>query len=506
MVASMPVRAEFPSLATYLANNLTPDELSSVGLLSFNQWDFTLGALIEAALTAHDLGSRVTVGFWADRTPVHDPGWTTSRWAARLTLTRGKDENAARALIAAGLPSASIAAPPIKRWHPHGLPALPEPLTRTAIRGLDYHSSGMGRSILQVHPDANTPIRDDYVWPRRWIEKSMTSYAWVFDQTTALINERGITALVVYNGRFTHDRAAAAAATAAGVRVLYYDAGGLETAFDLTFATTHDWADLQQRMIRMWDGWDEPERAEIGASWFTNRREHKEPGLEVFVGSQTRGHLGDLPDAEQLVVFFSSSGDEIVELELDWADYLHSQEQALADLATACAARPGTQLVVRTHPHMRLKPADDLAEWMAAVEAAAPAQHFDPYSPVDSYELMRAADIVFTYGSTSGVESAFVGKPVVVMGPSAYDLLGCAQRITSMSEIPALLETHPITEPQRSLLYGLMMQRRGFNFAYITRRSDGVMQAGGVALTDAREIARKISHAVRLRTTRRLTA
>jgi hypothetical protein len=51
-----------------------------------------------------------------------------------------------------------------------------------------------------------------------------------------------------------------------------------------------------------------------------------------------------------------------------------------------------------------------------------------------------------------------------------------------------------------------MMQRRGFNIAYITRRSDGVMQAGGVALTDAREIARKISHAVRLRTTRRLTA
>ena len=501
----MPVRAEFPSLADYLRDNLTPDELTSVGLLSFNQWDFTLGALVETALTAHALGSRVTVGFWADRTPLHDPGWTTSHTVSRLLLTRGKDQNAARALVAAGLPGSSIADPPVSRWQPTGLPGIPDPLTRAAIRELDYRASGMGRSILQVHPDFDTPIREDYVWPRPWIERSVRSYTWVYDQTTALIQERGISTLVVYNGRFTHDRAAAAAATALGTRVLYYDAGGLDTDFDLTFATTHDWADLQRRMLRMWDGWDPAERKQIGSTWFTNRQEHKEPGLDVFVGQQTRGYLEGLPEGEQLVVFFSSSGDEIAELELDWADYLHSQEQALADLAAACRERPETRLVVRTHPHMRLKPADDLSEWMAAVSKAGPDQHFDPHSPVDSYELMRAADLVFTYGSTSGVESAFVGKPVVVMGPSAYDLLGCARRITDASEIPTFLDTPPAADSEKSLPYGLMMQRRGFTFEQVSRNGQGEMTAGGIPISDARELARKVSHAANVRRTRRLT-
>ena len=37
------------------------------------------------------------------------------------------------------------------------------------------------------------------------------------------------------------------------MRVLYYDTGGYDTDFDLTDATTHDWAHLQGRMLRMYD-------------------------------------------------------------------------------------------------------------------------------------------------------------------------------------------------------------------------------------------------------------
>ena len=36
-----------------------------------------------------------------------------------------------------------------------------------------------------------------------------------------------------------------------------------------------------------------------------------------------------------MVVYFSSSGDEIAELEIDWSEYLESQEAALADLVAA---------------------------------------------------------------------------------------------------------------------------------------------------------------------------
>lgn len=499
--------AEHRSLSGYLADTLTVEQRRHIALLSFNQWRFTLAALADTALAAHAIGSEVTVGFWADRTPLEDPGWTTSRRIARFLGSRSMDDRVRDGLLAAGLPKESVQQPPIRRWKPAHPITIPEPLTRAAIRAMRYDGSGMGRSILQVHPDFNTPIRDDYVWPTGWITAATRSYAWVYDQTLALIRERGITTLVVYNGRFTHDRAAAAAAEHVGVKVLYYDAGGLETAFDLTTSTTHDWQHLQERMIELWDRWDgEESRESIGRRWFEDRQAHKEPGLHVFVEHQQRGHLEGIPEAEQLVAFFSSSGDEIAELELDWSEYLQSQEQALMTLADACRARPGTKLVVRTHPHMRLKPADDLKHWRAAVEAATPVAHFDAGSPVDSYALMREADIVFTYGSTSGVEAAYLGKPVVVMGPSAYDILGCVERVRDRAGIEGALADPPRHDTANALKYGLMMERRGFAYEFVSVSTDGVETVGGVRLDEAASTARKVSHALGARRTQRLTA
>lgn len=489
-----PPRSEFPSLGQFLREGLP--EGASIGFVSFNQWDFTLAALCDTALAAQAAGFTVTIGLWADRTPLPDPGWTTSSWIARLVGTRARDARAHRALRHAGMPPGAFADPPLHRWRPrHMLPTLPAVLRRADIRALRYDGSGMGRSILQVHPDRQTPIRDDWEWPHRWVDAAMRSYAWVYDQVEALIAERRLDALVVYNGRFTHDQAAAAAARKHGVSVLYYDAGGIVTGFDLTTASTHDWDHLQDRMIRLWERWGDADREAIADSWFAGRQAHLEPGIDVFVGGQEIGHLGDLPRAEQLVVFFSSSGDEIAELDLDWADHCGSQAEALRALATECARRPDTALVVRTHPHMRLKPTDDQERWDAVAESAGADLHIDARSPVDSYALMRAADIVFTYGSTSGVEAAYLDRPVVVMGPSAYDRLGCAVKISDVAQIGALLDAPPQARPQDALPYGLMMMRRGFNYERVTWPEGGEPRVDALPLADAAPLARKLSDA-----------
>lgn len=500
----MTIRAEHDSLADYLRQELTPAELSHVGLISFNQWSFALGAVCETALTARDLGSRVTVGFWSGQTPLYDTGWTAHRSLARLLASRSRDSHAYRALRAAGFPRSTFAKPPLRPWKPQSaLPTL-EGSRRDSIRALTYRGSGMGQSILQVHPDANTPIRDDYEWPTEYVAQAIRSYAWAYDQAYALIEQRNLTTVVVYNGRFTHDRAVAAAADAHGIRTLYYDTGGYQTDFDLTTATTHDWQHLQIRMKAMHERWGDAGDA-LGAQWFLDRQHHTDPNNSIFVSEQKKGHLPDIPQVENLVVFFSSSGDEIAELDLDWNEYFLSQENALSQLAHVCREIPQTALVVRTHPHMRLKPRDDLERWVAAVDAAQPTVHFGPNSSIDSYALMRRARVVFTYGSTSGVEAAFQGIPVVVMGPSAYDTLGCARRITTPHEIREAIETPPIPNPQGAIPYGLMMQRRGFTYSHGTKDADNTPVVSGIRLADASESVRKISEWLKFRQTQRLT-
>jgi hypothetical protein len=500
----MTAQAEHSSLAGYLEQTLTPDERRHIGIISFNQWSFALGAVVETAMASREIGSEVTIGLWSGKTPLFDTGWTAHRGIARLLGSASRDENAHRALRSAGFPRAAFAKPPLKPWRPvEQLPDHPDS-HRAAIRQLSYRGSGMGRSILQVHPTDDTPIRDDYVWPSAYLNEAMRSYAWAYDQSRALIEQRGITTVVVYNGRFTHDRAVAAAAEAIGAQTLYYDTGGYETDFDLTVATTHDWQHLQVRMKEMYETWGD-DRDEVGSKWFIDRQTHADANNAIFVAHQERGYLADLPEAKQLVVFFSSSGEEIAELELDWDEYLQSQESALRQLAKACRERPGTRLVVRTHPHMGLKPKDDLKHWMAAVEAAAPDLHFDPFSKVDSYALMRRADVVFTYGSTSGVEAGFIGRPVAVMGPSAYDTLGCARRVTSAVGIGEVLDQPPSPNPQAAIPYGLMMERRGFSFAHLDPGPNGLPSLNGIELAEANELTRKLSDALRRRQANRLT-
>jgi len=501
----MRLRAEHDSLAVYLTQELSPAQRSHIGLISFNQWPFALGAVCETALAARDVGSVVTVALWSGKTPLYDTGWRSHRTLARLLGSRTRDHNAQRALMAAGLAKESFARPPLRPWRPRApLPTFTD-TRRDTIRGLTYRGSGMGRSILQVHPDTNTPIRDDYEWPARYLSHVIRSYAWAYDQAYELIEQRGLSTVVVYNGRFTHDRAVAAAAGALGARTLYYDTGGYETDFDLTTADTHDWRHLQVRMKQMAAQWGR-DGDELGARWFTDRRQHTDRNNAIFTSEQQIGHLPDLPDDGTLVVFFSSSGDEIAELEISWDSYFQSQENALRSLAQVCRQRPDTTLVVRTHPHMRLKPRDDLERWTKSVEEIDPDMHFGPESSIDSYALMQKADVVFTYGSTSGIEAAFLGRPSVVMGPSAYDNLGCVHRITTVAEIAESIDDPPATAPERAIPFGLMMQRRGFTYSHGHKDPDETPVIADIRLDEANELVRKLSAFLKQRQLRRLTS
>ena len=488
------LRAEHLSLEGYLLGKLSDGQRKNVLFSSFSQWGFALAALADTALTFQQIGSTVSCAFWAGETPLHDAGWTTNHKLGRLFRSPTPDDRVKAGMIELGIPEVSMAPPPIKNWRPLEPVEISRPMNRSEIRSLTYRGSAMGRAILQVHPDSNTPISDVHYWPKRWLKLATKSYAFVYDQTRELIERRGITALVVYNGRFLHDGAAIAAATNMGIPVASYDSGGNQTDFDLTTDPTHDWAALQRRMLDLYAAWEPAERESLGSEWFEGRINHTDPQNALFVESQKPGtRISDLP-SNRTVVFFSSSGDEIVELGLDWDAFFGGQSEALMLLADQCRQLPGYSLIVRTHPHNRFKPAHDVAEWTADVEEAKPEIHIDQHSPVDSYELMRQADIIVTYGSTTGVEAGFAKKPVIVMGPSAYDLLGCATPVSSVTELRHALELAEPGDWEGAVSYGLMMMRRGFLFSFVERDLEFGYRLGNQPFANSAPILQHVSH------------
>jgi len=500
----MTIRAEHESLAEYLSTHLSPDELERPLLVSFTQWDFAAAALAEVAATLHAMGSRPSVALWSSKTPLRDVGWQSHHMISRLFLSPTIDIRVKQALLAFGLPKSTFV-DPYRPWTPREpLPTITD-TNRSAIRALTYRGAPMGRGILEVPPSSETPVTDEYRWPHRYVERAIRSYAFAFDQAMQAMEDSRASAVFTYNGRFLHDSAVAHAAEQLGLPTLAYDTGGLETDFDLTIDATHDWSALQKRMKRMYESWPRAEADTVGSSWFLDRRNHTEAANTMFTGGQTLGQGIDVAPNETLVTYFSSSGDEIAELDLDWADFFDGQEEAVKAVADACAAH-GYRFVVRTHPHKRFKPADDVAAWHRAVQRANPDVHLDEHSEVDSYTLMEQSDVVVTYGSTTGVEAAFAGRPVIVMGPSAYDELGCALRVRDRQQLTDAIANPPTPSSTSAIPYGLMMKRRGFTYEYISRDDSGGRQLAGVPIIEPRMLVRHVSHAVNRQTKRRLNA
>lgn len=487
------IRAEHSSLPDYLRSHLSPDQLARPLIVSFSQWEMNTSVVAEIAATFHSMDLDPTIAMWAGETPMRDVGWTTSHALARAFSSPARDQRVIKGLQHFGLPKTAFATPPIRKWK--SAAEMPEisGLNRSAIRALQYRQAPAGRAILQVHPDDQTPVTDDHLWPRQWVQASLESFAYVYDQVWELIQQRRSTSLAVFNGRFLHDAAAVAAAESHGLPVLSFDYGGNDTDFDLTVDDTHDWSALQTRMKRLYDSWDPHERDELGSRWFEDRRHHTDVRNARFVESQVVGRGIELPKDKRIVVFFSSSGDEISELDVDWGDYFYGQPGALKAVAKVCSERDDLFLVVRTHPHKRMKPRRDVEEWHKAVADAMPDLHVDEWSDVDSYTLMDEADVVVTFGSTTGVEAAYAKKPVVVMGPSAYDELGCAHRVRSDQELRQVLASETAGIWSGAVAYGLMMNRRGFLNDHLKITPDGTRSLRGAHLRDSHSLVLKLS-------------
>jgi len=503
----MTLRAEHDSLTGYLDSVLSRDQLARPLFTNFNHWNFIQGALTEIALTLHNNGSEVAIAFWADKTPMLDVAWESSRAVGTLLLSPTREQQIEKALMSAGIAKASFVKPPIKRWKPTEKITYPKVMNRTSIRAMRYRGADMGRAILQVHPDRDTPMTDEHLWPSKWVKIAAQSFAYVFDQTLETIESKDITVLAVFNGRFLHDRAAAAAAKIAKIPVLSYDQGGTQTNFDLTIDDTHDWDALQHRMLSLYERWDPAERDQLGSSWFVERTQHLDPMNSGFVDAQKIGSIIELPEGKKIIVYFSSSGDEIIELDLNWDTFFGGQENALHLLSKLCAEEPNTFLIVRSHPHKRGKPAIDVKEWMAAVGEASPDIHLDPHSTIDSYELMRQADVVVTYGSTSGIEAAFAKKPVVVMGPSAYNILGTATSVSNEIELREAINEPRLGDWSGAVSYGLLMKRRGFVYQAISETgSIEEFVISGRTATSSSRLVKKICHMVKDSRMRQLSA
>ena len=190
----------------------------------------------------------------------------------------------------------------------------------------------------------------------------------------------------------------------------------------------------------VWSRWRDvrlsPDEDEKLDSYFGDRR-HGRQTIDrfwkdpVFAGVERRGR-------GRLATLFTN---------LTWDSAVIGRERAfssmrewIAEAVDLFAARPDDELVIRVHPaEMRLpgkKTREAIEPFLARHFAGLPANVtvIGPDDERSSYSLMEQSDLGLVYTSTTGLEMAVAGKPVVVAGETHYAGKGFTVDPTSPAE------------------------------------------------------------------------
>lgn len=165
------------------------------------------------------------------------------------------------------------------------------------------------------------------------------------------------------------------------------------------------------------------EKCRIGKSFFERRRAGVPAADKVYIKNQEKGKLPTNVDSNKKnIVIFNSSEDEFAALgdEFDSYALFQTQYDGIVYILEQFKDNNNFHFYLRIHPnlqnvrhkyHMDLYNLSYQFNNITVISAE---------NSVSTYDLLDIADKVVVFGSTIGVEAAYWGKPVILLGAAFY--------------------------------------------------------------------------------------
>lgn len=285
------------------------------------------------------------------------------------------------------------------------------------------------------------------------------------------LDTHSVDSSLLFNGRQSITRVAFELLRQKGIRVLTHETPFFKPGHIMVKPNARCWS--TQPFIDFWQQWkDVPlTRAELQRTtkWLIDRRYGKGLSWYPFNRSVTwDGTLKqklNLSSSKKLLVLFTSSTEETAgDRELEGAYEL--QSMWVQDVVEWAKDRADVELIVRVHPHLAgksgLTRANDEFAFYQRMKATAPAnvRIVMPDDNINSYALMDEADIGLTFGSSTGIEMAMLGKPIVLASRTFYEAGSHIIKVRSRELLREDLESSLRGFPAREL------RREAYRLAY----------------------------------------
>lgn len=236
-----------------------------------------------------------------------------------------------------------------------------------------------------------------------------------------LINDMDFTELILLNGRWPDQVACKQFAIENGISPFYLEAGEpTNKKWFLQPFQTLDHASMS-RYLHLESEETKISKAEIEIwtkKWI--EKNSNDRNFNRFLPELLSKTRMTFPNAKNAIYFTSSLEEFNSNLGINLCGW-ESQEQSILEIGKKLLTE-GYEFQVRIHPNLANKSYIDCIKTMRFLESHR-IKYYAPWEAISSYELIRKADIVVTWGSTIGIEAAAMGKPIVYAGTSVWELI-----------------------------------------------------------------------------------
>ena len=256
---------------------------------------------------------------------------------------------------------------------------------------------------------------------------------------------------LLFNGRQSITRVAFELLQQHGIRILTHETPFFQSGHIMVKPNARCWS--PQPFADFWRDWGSVPltrpQLERTMKWLIGRRYGQ--GLTWYVYNPSVTWDGTLKQrlnltrGKKLLALFTSSTEETAgDKELEGA--YEVQSTWVQDVVEWIKARNDAELVIRVHPHLAgksgLTRANDEFQFYEAMKAAAPrnTRIVMPDETLNSYALMDEADVGLTFGSSTGIEMAMLGKPIVLAARNFYEMGSQIITVGSRESLAADLE------------------------------------------------------------------
>ena len=333
------------------------------------------------------------------------------------------------------------------------------------LKKLDYKGVKIGYAAFSSYLTQTrnlTPLLDDAFM--NYFTLSLKTCCQYTDIVERIIEDTKPDMLACYNSRFIYARPVIDLAVKKEIpHISFEDTFNTKSEkVKVSFNTVaHNVDEVTELIESYWNSARLPvsEKIKMAEEFFYNRKHSIASGDKLYVKDQSLGKLpSNLDRNNHNVLILNSSEDELASVgaEFENKSLFESQYAGIKHLISEFKDMEGFHFYLRVHPNLKNV---HYKFHTALYDLFAEVKNFTiipPDSPISTYSLIDNCNKVIVFGSTTGPEAVYWGKPTILLSYSLYSKLGICYVPTSKSELYQFIlnKNLPAKDKLGALKYG----------------------------------------------------